>query len=956
METEILINNTRIDLTENLPISLNFSIADIKEPEKRNTSYSKTINIPGSKTNNILFSHIFKVEADINNTSTTNFNPDFNPNLKAQCFVYQKRTLVFKGYARLLRITILDKYRINYEVSLFGDTANMFISLGDAKVSDLDFSEHNHTYNTTNIRASWTAQQGIGYYYPMIDYALNNLTNWNVKDFKPAIYVKEVIDKMFAYAGFTYSSTFFDTSFFKSLILPFNSEALTLSDATIINRSATAYRATDRTWTFTQSGSNNTGGNVEFDLESADPSNQYNTTLYEFTAANIGNYGIEFDMDINLIYTPASDAYLMPISIADITFTFLKINTLNQPTYLGSINMAGGNPYIFSGGTFIQTNTNTGIFSDTFKTPGVNLAVGEKLKVQYSHQLVMTYGNAFFYQSTPSGGVGVNGSIAFNLKSTSEIRYKPVDINVYEDGTVDMNKCLPTDVKQKDVFVSIIRMFNLYVDLDKEISNRLLIEPRNDFYTSDYVDWTSKLDISQPFVISPMGALDARTYIYKYDDDADYYNDTYKKIYEKNYGYREVTIENDFLKEKKETKLIFAPTPSVGQSWNDRVLPTIVKVDNNGNKVQKSSKLRILQRGGLKGCTPNWNFISVNGTTSESQYPYSGHLDDPYLSTIDINYGVPAEIFWTGDIYYTNNNLYNKYHKKFIEEITDKNSKIVNAKFYLNPNDISELDFRKKVFINGIYYRLNSIKDYNPIYKSTTEVELIKIKEGTPFVATSGVVTGGYGEALDANENLPLLRLNVSDSNNNGNVVIGTNYVHATARNVIVSGYDNVVGAYSDMINILSSSGVVVSSGLSNVSVINTSGVTITQSNVQYINGVNMGTFNNGTYTPVAQIGSNLSSILTSGTIYSRVGDVVNVNGFVVVNADTPTDPVIFYLTLPISSSFTGSGDLIGTCTSLSEYGRVIADVSSDRALVQYICVTSTGGNYIYFDFNYTIK
>ena len=61
-----------IDLLDNIPYSLNYAIADIREPDKRNSSYSKTIKIPGSKANNIIFAHIFEI----------NIQSNFNANLK----------------------------------------------------------------------------------------------------------------------------------------------------------------------------------------------------------------------------------------------------------------------------------------------------------------------------------------------------------------------------------------------------------------------------------------------------------------------------------------------------------------------------------------------------------------------------------------------------------------------------------------------------------------------------------------------------------------------------------------------------------------------------------------------------------------------------------------------------------------------------------------------------------
>jgi hypothetical protein len=42
----------------------------------------------------------------------------------------------------------------------------------------------------------------------------------------------------------------------------------------------------------------------------------------------------------------------------------------------------------------------------------------------------------------------------------------------------------------------------------------------------------------------------------------------------------------------------------------------------------------------------------------------------------------------------------------------------------LNKLDISQLDFRKLIFIDGSYYRLNKIIDFKPHDKQSTKVEL----------------------------------------------------------------------------------------------------------------------------------------------------------------------------------------------------------------------------------------
>ena len=78
--------------------------------------------------------------------------------------------------------------------------------------------------------------------------------------------------------------------------------------------------------------------------------------------------------------------------------------------------------------------------------------------------------------------------------------------------------------------------------------------------------------------------------------------------------------------------------------------------------------------------------------------------------------------------------MVNTYWSKFLKEITDTNSKIVALYVNLKPIDILTLDFRKLFKIDGNYYRLNKVIDFDPYGRSSTKVELLKIRENVPHV------------------------------------------------------------------------------------------------------------------------------------------------------------------------------------------------------------------------------
>ena len=126
--------------------------------------------------------------------------------------------------------------------------------------------------------------------------------------------------------------------------------------------------------------------------------------------------------------------------------------------------------------------------------------------------------------------------------------------------------------------------------------------------------------------------------------------------------------------------------------------------------------------------------------------------DDPYNPTEDLGFNLTNEVYWANAfnnvITFNNTNLYNKFYKKFIEEITDPNSKIVNAHFYLTPSDIANLSFKKQYYFEGQYFRLNKVENYNPS-NPLTKCEFLKIKEATVFSRSTVASHGGVNLKLD---------------------------------------------------------------------------------------------------------------------------------------------------------------------------------------------------------------
>lgn len=678
MKTKIITDSGfTLPLSNDIAISLNYAIADIREPEKRDGNYSKTITIPSTKVSDVFFKSAFEIDGYDN----------YNPNLKQKVRITSDDIDVVNGTLQLLKINVIDN-KVTYDVAVKGNVLNLFTDIADKLLTDLDLSEFDHPYSKIYQQASWIAAVGSGYVYPMIDYSKTNGLTYDSTNMFPAIYAKTYLDKIFSDAGYSYSSDFLNSDFFKRLIIPYCSDNIRLTPAQI-----TAL-GVDASITVNQVLSSGTSLRViSFNFETADPSNQYSPAGAVFTALYKGTYNFAVRVDTNSFY---SDPYESQIMIRKTTTAVSSFGSQLAANYYSSTQVISGVSH-----TYFTVDANN-----------ILLNPGDTVRVFMNAPTYRTY-------------TLVSGQ--FIVKSTGDV--------LNDGNTLLMNGAIPQKIKQKDFLSSLIKMFNLYVDVDKDNPNKIYIEPRDDFYNNGVtLDWTSKLSIDKPIEISPMGELGALRYEFAYKQDKDYWNEKYFASHSESYGLDYVDLINDFVKNTNKTEVIFSPTPLVEIGSTKRIIPQISKLGSSGLLEPIGQfNIRILYYAGTKTCTP-WNYTSsVTGTTTEVIFPYAGHVDDVIAPTLDLSFGTPREVYYNTSLY-TFNNLYNRFYKKFIEEITDKDSKIITAYLNLKPNDIYTLDFRNQFFIDKHLLRLNKIFDFDPINPKLTKCEFIKIKQAAQYV------------------------------------------------------------------------------------------------------------------------------------------------------------------------------------------------------------------------------
>ena len=688
MTTEIYIESRKLDLTADISSLLTFAIDDVKDFSSRSTTFSKSIVLPGTANNNQIFGHIFETGiSNEYNPAQPNIGLNFNPGISARCWVFQDALQTFKGTIRLIEI-IRDKNSVQYEVALNGELTSLSVVLSSGYLSDLDFSEYNQPWDIDSITDSWeTYGTGAGVYFPLIDYGNYSFDkhNWDFHTFRPALYVREYIVKMFEAANFRWLCPLFNTDRFRKLIIPHNQKTLTKFASEVLNAEMTVPYEWNRrpgttrksiTWTAYTGGLFTTTDNQDFTYTSTDT-----------ISTNI-------DIAVNGEYTMTQNG----------SFNFTaEIRVLKN-----------GVPYATIG-TVTDPSTNAFGFFNFAQLVPITIAQNDNVEVEiyltggdFGDEAIFTLTDATMDIAAASGSI-----------------VSPLDYG--ED--IDMTRAIPQNIRQVDFLLSIVKLFNLYVYEDRFDERMIHISPFIDFYPGTAVDWTHKLNRDAPIRIKPLSELNSKIYQFDYRSDTDYWNDVYKKRYNQGYGSHVYDSEFEFASQTNKLELIFAATPLVGYVGEDKIYSTIFKRTGTDAIVEENidSVIRILQIRVLAGMAL-WS-ITNDGSTigSYNAYGYAGHFDDPNNPEDDLNFGVLKELFFTltaGDL---SNTQFNLYWSAYMAEITDRDSKMLQAKFYLTAKDIFELDFSKYVFVEGSLFRLNKITDYNASVPDDCSVELLKV-------------------------------------------------------------------------------------------------------------------------------------------------------------------------------------------------------------------------------------
>ena len=807
-----------LDVTDNydFPLSLTFQITDFKKITSTSGDYSNTFKLPASKNNNNLLKNIY-----IPNIENVN-----NVTEKKPCRILIDNLYSLVGLLQVDGVTGYGETPSYYNCVFFGNNLGWANILTNSLLKDINWgsSAEGLTYNKNSIKATWSdldcnsstssivypltsygeynpggdeqtvqlletrgehiGQPGLGGYYGYTNAGDDYGNAPPVADWRPAIFVKDTIEKIFNQTNYQISSVFMETDMFKKLVwaLPnfkynnpsqreielsfgahYDGEGF-IETAGIPGNIPGVWSAQNTSFDVnpalgTDFVLNTTTNNLGWDSTTG----QYTAPEYGYYEINLSGYGMAWENTV-----------ANGICIERMTFRLaVQVQTVDNTSWQ---NIATTSTDTRS----FPTNTNDvpafyALYFDEIKQRRwLNKGDKVQLSVRASYyncaettktQDVHFFGSQSITSTTTSNNAGAKMSIR-------------IDPTTVEYGqTYDLDKVIDEDFKQIDFIKGIAHSFNLKMTTD-ESTKTVFIEPFDSFYKpyGQAIDWTHKVDrskkTSDKFIESDL----KRDIIFKYKtDDNDKTvakrGENYFQGIEDEYPYMQ-TLPETFTKGTSEFE-----NPFFAGTYNGRDITTvgvngITDTASSGllwTQISEPYNLPRPDKGhNFKPRLLYWNKYSVDSpieTPKKFQVQCWSNIDYAVTSSINVNAHHPQfNIFpqatminkdrqgtvstnlltYSPNLAYGNTNirvyddatltrggvqispgLYNVYYRNMINQLI-LSPQIRKIYVSLNTTDIADLAFDKLIYIDGCYWRINKVVGYKPNKNESTKVELFK--------------------------------------------------------------------------------------------------------------------------------------------------------------------------------------------------------------------------------------
>jgi len=596
-----------------------------------------------------------------------------------------------RGYLRLNNVYHISQ---EFEVEVYTEIGDIAANIGDKKCTDLDLSAYDHVQSYTNVTGSWAGSLHSGaVVYPLMDWGIgytaydrtitDNTVGVKLYDFKPAIQLKVVIEKMLEDAGYTVDQTtdFWSSDFFLNqfLILGCENEAsLPAPSYQMVVENPNVDFAIAATYTL-----------IEFETQ-VNPINQgdlWNDTTWKFTAPNYGEYQFR-------------------VSIFGRSVGNVSNNTSFELFVNGS---ASGLAQTWTSGTA------------SFGTA-----------LNYTFTITLDGGDEVDFRAKENSDTVVilEGSIV-------ELAAYPLNVS---GSLINISALLPT-AKQVDLLKTLINNNNLVIESDPNDNTLLIINDYNTWLTLGEVkDWTTKIDTTKDIVSTPLFQLRKKDILFSHLEDNDLNNAAFQTFNGRVFGEYKLLDESPLSTDGLQSNFTICSPYAISAVLGTNL--TIYKhftfnTDGTVKSLKAKPKIAIFET--TRSCT-TWYIEKSdtdNSKASQTVFPifseYS-NLTSGYADSDSLVHNwyrdTPANqpLIWdSASVPALGSTLFERNYRYQLDQIYSDEALQLVGYFYLTDLDFKQLSFNDTILIENGRYRLINIETFTLNYPSTVKCTFLKI-------------------------------------------------------------------------------------------------------------------------------------------------------------------------------------------------------------------------------------
>lgn len=700
MIIQLYIEGERVELFKDESVTITDSIQNVKDIEKVFTAFSQSFSVPASKTNNKIFKHYYNF--DITN--------GFDGRKKVSAAI-ELNNIPFKtGKIKLEGVDMKNNKAHTYRITFFGDIVELKDKLGEKKLSDLDLTAYNLTYDAATVESKLTTEESSSNHIiaPLITHSQSLYydsdtssdeadsgdlhyhsgggqhvkgVKWN--ELKYAIRVNKIIEQIETDFGLSFSSDFFkNTSIedFDHLFLWLHRKSGAVED---LSGSTSTFETIIDGWTPVTVSKTDLGQTFSFTLtESTLTSNipTFGTTGNEPTKRGLGTFEVQ-------LTTTDTDEY-------DVALLRDGTSVFNKTGHTSDITISANVDFTYAAGTYEVVITSTSQISFT------NIIWVCQYFIPKSADLIIDSSNG------ATGAYNTNSSFTFNV-----------------------NKQIP-DIKIIDFLTGLFKMFNLTA---YAVDGVIQVKPLNDFYTgtntydiTEFVDVnSSKVDVALPFKEVRFKFKDTKTFLANKFSELNnrtwgetFYNEgqdlaekeykievpfghfLYERLVDQNtgttkniqWGYSVDSNQSPYLG----SPLLFYPIGFYSPS-NDPI-SFIDAVDLNNVAISHKP---------LSDVSVNmpFNTVTTLGSFNAFQLNFNTEISE-----------------WSGDTDHYQS-LFVKYYKDYIQSVFNTKQRLTKLKAYLPMRILLNYSLGDRFIVAGNQYKINSIS--TNLLTGESDIELI---------------------------------------------------------------------------------------------------------------------------------------------------------------------------------------------------------------------------------------